>query len=482
MVHFPEKKDPLDYWEAQTGGPPRRWDVLLLSPRRELSVVLGGGPFQLLWLKDASKLGEILEQKDFHALIIAPGPKEGLLRDVVRELKGRELPWTVAIVPDLALFSGMEELPQKSRWTIMLEPQHPSTLASLIERALEGRSLSGELQYLRHREPYIYDPKRIVAESPSMKAVIELARKVAPSDATVLIQGETGTGKELVAAAIHFNSLRRHGPFLVVNCASLHEELLESELFGHEKGAFTGADRSRIGRFEQAHGGTLFLDEVAEMSPRVQAKILRVLQERCFERLGGTESIKVDVRILASTNRDLMKAVEERRFRKDLYYRLSVVPIHIPPLRQRPEDILPLANFFLSKYASSKGCRTTGFDPEAQKALLAYSWPGNVRELENVVERAVAVCRHELITPSDLMLPEVLPSPESHVQLPPGGVTLREVEKSLIIQALERTNWVQRKAARLLGISPRALHYKLRKHKIPSRGRGAGIDRPWKGH
>ncbi len=482
MVHFPEKKDPLDHREAHSSGPGKKWKVLLVSPHRELSEELRGGPFQLIWLGDVSRLGGILEESDFHALIVAPGPREGFLRDVVVEVNGRDLPWTVAIVPDLRLFSGIEYLPQKSRWTIMLEPQHPRALATLIERTLEGRSLSGELHYLRHREPYIYDPERIVAESHSMKAVIELARKVAPSDATVLIQGETGTGKELVAAAIHFNSLRRHGPFLVVNCASLHEELLESELFGHEKGAFTGADRSRIGRFEQAHGGTLFLDEVAEMSPRVQAKILRVLQERCFERLGGTESIKVDVRILASTNRDLMKAVEERRFRKDLYYRLSVVPIHIPPLRQRPEDILPLANFFLSKYASSKGCRIRGFDPEAQKAMLGYPWPGNVRELENVVERAVAVCRQELITLNDLMLPEVLPSPQSHVQLPPEGVALREVEKSLIIQALERTNWVQRRAARLLGISPRALHYKLRKHKIPSRSRAAGIDRPGKGH
>jgi len=482
MVHFPEEKDPFDPWEARPGWPSRKWNILLVSPQRELSEELEGGAFQLLWLRDASKLGEILEQKDFHALIIAPGPEERLLKDVVREVKGKALPWTVAIVPDLGLFSSIEHLPHKSRWTIMLDPQHPKTLATLIQGGLEERTLSGELQYLRHREPYIYDPKRIVAESPSMKAVIELVKKVAPSDATVLIQGETGTGKELVAAAIHFNSLRRHGPFLVVNCASLHEELLESELFGHEKGAFTGAHRSRIGRFEQAHGGTLFLDEVAEMSPRVQAKILRVLQEKCFERLGGTESIKVDVRILASTNRDLMKAVEERRFRRDLYYRLSVVPIHVPPLRQRPEDILPLANFFLSKYASSKGHRIRGFDPEAQKAMVAYSWPGNVRELENVVERAVAVCRQEVITPNDLMLPDVLPFPESHVQLPPGGVTLREVEKSLIIQALERTNWVQRRAARLLGISPRALHYKLRKHKIPSRGRTLGIDRPRKGH
>lgn len=482
MVDFSRTRDSLEHGKTHWGGSWRRWKILLVTEDRKLHEELAKGAFQVVWLTELSKLRKIIEENDFQALVIVQGEREELLRDVVRETDGTDLPWTFVVVPDLRDLSKIEYLPQKSRWTILLEPQSPMRLSALVEQTLERRSLSGELQYLRHREPYIYDPKKIVAESASMKAVIELARKVASSEATVLIQGETGTGKELLAAAIHFNSPRRSAPFLVVNCAGLHEELLESELFGHEKGAFTGAHRSRMGRFEQANGGTVFLDEVAEMSPRVQAKILRVLQERCFERLGGTETIKVDVRILASTNKDLMRAVEERKFRKDLYYRLSVVPIQIPPLRQRPEDILPLANFFLSKYGSSKGHRIKGFDPQAQKAMLQYPWPGNVRELENVVERAVSVCRKEMISPADLMLPEAPSSSDFRIQLPPQGITIQEVEKSLIIQALERTNWVQRKAARLLGISPRALHYKLRKYKIPTKRRRVGIDSRGKGH
>jgi transcriptional regulator with GAF, ATPase, and Fis domain len=332
------------------------------------------------------------------------------------------------------------------------------------------------VHYLRHREPYIYGFQRIVGQSPQIQDVLRLVKKVAPSDATVLIQGESGTGKELVAAAVHFNSPRRGAPFMAVNCAALQENLLESELFGHEKGSFTGADRQRIGRFEQANGGTLFLDEIGDMSLNVQAKLLRVLQERCFERLGGSRTIRVNVRILAATNQDLRRAILERKFREDLYYRLSVVPLRLPALRDRPDDIVPLAEFFLRKYRGPDGSRLEGFHAEARSALLEYSWPGNVRELENVVERAVLVSQGSWIRAEDLMLTV---GAQNHIgaypiQLPPQGAKLEEVERDLILQALERTHWVQRKASRLLGVSPRALHYKIRKHRIGVPGRKQG--------
>jgi two-component system response regulator HydG len=341
-------------------------------------------------------------------------------------------------------------------------------LRVLVEHALDRLRLQQEVHYLRHRESYIYRFDRIVGQSPQIRAALRLVEKVAPSDATVLIQGESGTGKELIAAAVHFNSPRRDAPFVAVNCAALHENLLESELFGHEKGSFTGADRQRVGRFEQANGGTVFLDEVGDMSASVQAKLLRVLQERAFERLGGSKTIRVNVRILAATNHDLHKAMVEKRFRQDLYYRLSVVPIQLPPLRDRPEDLLPLAEFFFRKYRGRDGGRLRGFHQDAIACLRSYAWPGNIRELENVVERAVLVAQGEEIVPEDLMLTpaQAQASLSSSIQLPPGGVGLEEVERDLILQALQRTNGVQKKAAKLLGISPRAIHYKIRKHHI----------------
>jgi transcriptional regulator with GAF, ATPase, and Fis domain len=271
-----------------------------------------------------------------------------------------------------------------------------------------------------------------------------------------------------VAAAMHFNSPRKNAPFMAVNCAALQENLLESELFGHERGAFTGADRQRIGRFEQANGGTLFLDEIGDMSLQVQAKVLRVIQERTFERLGGSKTIRVNVRLLAATNQDLGQAIREKRFREDLYYRLSVIPVDLPPLRERQEDIIPLVEFFLRKYRGKNRCTVEGFQPETIACLQNYPWPGNIRELENVVERAMLVTQDAWIRPEDLMLPQapVAQPVCSSVQLPPGGVSLEDVERDLILQALDRAHGVQKKAAKLLGISPRAMHYKIHKHRI----------------
>jgi len=341
-----------------------------------------------------------------------------------------------------------------------------SSLKKVIElighiQSKEQRLMQAEIDYLRHRQPYIYNTDHIVAESPQMKHVLSMVRKICSSDATVLITGETGTGKELIASAIHFNSPRRRRAFVKVNCAALHETLLESELFGHEKGAFTGAYKRRIGRFEQANGGTIFLDEIGDMSLSIQAKVLRVIQEREFERLGGERTIKVDVRMLVATNKDLRALIEEGKFREDLYYRINVVHLHLPPLRERREDIMPLAEFFLKRFSAHFSRPINGFSPGAKRLLLNYPWPGNVRELENIIERAVLMAEGDIIEEKDLSIEyDLFPS------IIKKGIRLKEAERELIIHALERSNWIQKDAAKLLGISKRVIHYKIKKYGI----------------
>src|ERR1700675_4767006 len=275
-----------------------------------------------------------------------------------------------------------------------------------IEKALELKRLKHELEYLRGTQSDIYDFDKIVGASPGLQRVLDIVKKGAKSHTTGLIRGETGTGKELIAGATHHNSLRAQRNFVKVNCAALQENLLESELFGHEKGAFTGADKQRIGRFEQADGGTLFLDEIGDMSQNTQAKILRVLQEHEFERLGGTRTLRVDVRLVAATNRDLSGMVQSGHFREDLYYRLNVVSIEIPPLRERKDDIVPLANTFIRRFSRERKKKIDGLEPEAQKLLMRYNWPGNIRELENAIERAMLLTESRAITTDDLRLGE----------------------------------------------------------------------------
>jgi two-component system NtrC family response regulator len=305
----------------------------------------------------------------------------------------------------------------------------------------------------------------IIGESGRMQEVLALVKQVAPSDATVLIRGESGTGKELVARAIHFNSRRSAGPLVSLNCAALPEQLLESELFGHEKGAFTGAVSQRKGRFELAEGGTIFLDEIGDLTPALQVKLLRVLQERQFERLGGTRTLSADVRILAATHRDLERALGEGTFREDLYYRLNVVTIQIPPLRERREDIAALLDHFLRRFAEKNRREVTGITAAARDALLRYDYPGNVRELENLVERAVLLCRDRVIDLEDLpvaLRPGVRGTTEAEPQSLPDLVA--SLERQAIRAALERHGGVQTQAAQELGISERVLRYKLKKY------------------
>jgi DNA-binding NtrC family response regulator len=298
-----------------------------------------------------------------------------------------------------------------------------------------------------------------------MMQVFETIAQVAPSRASVLIMGESGTGKELVAAALHQHTKRASGPFIKLHCAALAETLLESELFGHEKGAFTGALARRDGRFQQADGGTLFLDEIGEISPGLQVKLLRFLQEREFERVGGNQTIKVDVRIVAATHRDLAAEVKAGRFREDLFYRLNVVTIETPPLRARLSDVPLLAARFLQKYAAENGKEIRGLSEEALQALLQYTWPGNVRELENAIERAVVVSRHPEIGPQDFAAHIVKSNTPRRDELPHvPGATLAELERYAILKTLEHTGGATSRAAEILGISARTIQYRLREY------------------
>jgi transcriptional regulator with GAF, ATPase, and Fis domain len=310
--------------------------------------------------------------------------------------------------------------------------------------------------------------ENIVGESPQMKEVFRTIEKVARSNATILILGETGVGKELVAEALHRNSGRVDGPFVKMNCAALHANLLESELFGHERGAFTGADRQRIGRFELANEGTLFLDEIGSMSLATQAKVLRVLQEREFERLGGSRTVKVDVRLIAATNANLEEAIRLGNFREDLYYRVNVVNLTIPPLRERKQDIVPLARYFINKFSAELKKDLKGMTPSVVRALQRHTWPGNIRELENAIERAVLMCETETLHVEDLNLQSQHASNVTslNLRLPPTGIELEELEKQAILEALRINSWVQKEAAKFLGISSRVMNYKVAKYEI----------------
>jgi two-component system, NtrC family, response regulator AtoC len=333
----------------------------------------------------------------------------------------------------------------------------PDELRLVVNRTLRQRTLRDQSLVLQEQAEAVF-PADIVAESEEMKRVLMLASQVAQQSTTVLLTGESGTGKEVLARFIHRRSPRNDGPFVAVNCAALAETLLESELFGHEKGAFTGAIQTRRGRFELAHGGTLFLDEVAETSVSLQAKLLRVLQEQQFERLGGTRAMVVDVRVIAATNKDLANAIAEKTFREDLFYRLNVFPIRIPPLRQRRDDILPLADFLVRKIAARMGRRFLAMSPQVQQILHGYDWPGNVRELENTVERALIVTRSDSLQPSDVALPF-----ESKAGVAPPA-TLAEVEKTAILEALARNQGDRRNTAQQLGVSLRTLQYRLKEY------------------
>lgn len=375
-----------------------------------------------------------------------------------------------------ATIKNAVEAMKSGAFDYLAKPVKMEEVLMVINRALEFRDLRRENLALKKQLKQKYKFENFIGDSPLMNKVFRIIEKVADTDSTILILGESGTGKELVARALHYHSSRREKPLIPVNCGAIPEELLESELFGHEKGAFTNAIRTRIGRFELAHGGTIFLDEVAEMSPHLQVKLLRVLQGQEFERLGGTKSIKCDVRILAATNKDLEKLVQKDSFREDLYYRLKVIPIKIPTLRERRSDIPLLVHHFLEGMAKFKKKKIKGISKDAMKTLINCEWPGNVRELENVIERMVILSEGDYLTMEDL--PEKTADRELTDQmektlLPEDGFSfshaVNEYERQLIINALEKSDWVKNRAAKLLNMNRTTLVEKIKKQ---------GIERP----
>jgi two-component system response regulator AtoC len=437
------------------------------SLRRGLAQALSEASHDVEEAPNGNAAIEKLHESFFDVVVsdLKMGGSSGL--DVLKTAKQLHPSCAVILMTAFGSVSTAVEAMKSGAFDYVQKPFEVEEMEVKIEKALDMRRMQHQIDYLRHAQGDIYDFDRIIGSSGALEKVLGVVRKVAKSNTTVLVRGETGTGKELIAGAIHHNSHRAARNFIKVNCAALQENLLESELFGHEKGAFTGADKQRIGRFEQADGGTLFLDEIGDMSANTQAKILRVLQEHEFERLGGTRTIKVDVRLIAATNRDLTTMVESGHFREDLYYRLNVVTIEMPPLRERKEDVGSLAGFFIKRFSGELKKKIDGLEPEALKLLMRYHWPGNIRELENAIERAMLLADGSHIAADDLRLGDTgtVGSPReaaSIIKIPPTGIPLEDIERLAIIEALKMSNWVQKDAAELLAISPRVMNYKIK--------------------
>src|SRR5664280_106192 len=386
--------------------------------------------------------------------------------EVLKEIKRINPEIDVIIITAYGTIETAVEAIKVGAIDYITKPVELDELLILADRVAERRQLIQENRLLKEElSKNGVTAEKIVYMSPRMAELINLAGRVASSRATILIQGESGTGKELIARLIHHLSPRSTRPMLAVNCGALHENLLESELFGHEKGAFTGAASRRIGRFEEADGSTLFLDEIGELSPTIQVKLLRFLQEREFQRLGSNVNLHVDVRIISATNRDLEVQVKEGTFREDLFYRLNVVTMALPPLRERKEDLRILINHFIDKFAVENGKNIQGLTSEARDLLLKYDYPGNVRELENIMERAVVIARDQYITTNDLPFkPDFLSEGSDKKSFGALRESMEELEKKLIVESMEKTQDNQTKAAEILGISERMLRYKLKKY------------------
>jgi len=386
--------------------------------------------------------------------------------ELVKKIRSAEDPAAIVVMTAFGDVHTAVEAMRTGAADYLTKPLDFSELLVVLDRVLETEHLRREARQLRARVSERTAPNNIVGMSPPMQRVFEIVDQVAPSRATVLITGESGTGKELIANAIHQRSPRAKGPFIKLHCAALAESLLESELFGHERGSFTGAMARKDGRFSLADGGTLFLDEIGEISPAIQVKLLRFLQEHEFERVGGTQTIRVDVRVIAATNRNLPEEVAKGRFREDLFYRLNVVALEMPPLRERPSDIPALAQFFVDKYAKQNDKTIDSISPQAIETMLAYSWPGNVRELENAIERAIVLTGGPTIEARALpatVKPTTTPSSIPGAPAIPGS-TMADLERYAILETMKATGGSTSKAAEMLGISARTIQYRLHQY------------------
>jgi two-component system NtrC family response regulator len=438
-------------------------------------------------------LGAVLEEEGFETLTANSGPEaleilEGSDVDLVltdmkmplmdgiqllEKIKTRDSELPVIMMTAHGTVDKAVEAMQKGAYSYILKPFDNDRLIIYVRKAVAMFRVIKENRDLRNAVSSQYSFGNIIGKSKVMQQVFDTIRKVAPSNATVLIEGESGTGKELVAKSIHFNSPRREKPFVAVNCSALVETLLESELFGHEKGAFTGAVSMRKGRFELADSGTLFLDEIGDMSTGLQVKLLRVLQEKVFERVGGTKPIAVNIRVIAATNRNLKEEMKKERFREDLYYRLNVVHIALPSLKQRQQDIRLLLDHFIKKYADERkhSVPVTGIDPDVERLFYEYSWPGNVRELENLIERLMIMSPGGVITPADLPKSfKETAHDDLYIESVPADAklydTLTMIEKTMILRALKKTGYIQSRAAELLGIGKSGLNQKIKKYNL----------------
>jgi len=435
-----------------------------------LSAVLADEGFETLTAHSGEEALELLANSDVDLVLtdMKMPTMDGI--DLLEKIKQKDPELPVIMMTAHGTVEKAVEAMQKGAYNYILKPFDNDQLIIYVKKAVSLYAVVKDNQRLRNAVESLYSFGNIIGKSKSMQNVYDIIRKVAPSNATVLIEGESGTGKELVAKSIHFNSPRRDKPFVAVNCSALAETLLESELFGHEKGAFTGAAGMKKGRFEVSEGGTLFLDEIGELSQNLQVKLLRVIQERVFERVGGTKPVSVNIRFIAATNKNLKTEVEQGRFREDLFYRLNVVNIALPPLKQRQGDIRLLVYHFLNKYSGQRSDLppVQGIDPNVERLFFDYSWPGNVRELENLIERAMILCGGDTITLADL--PSDFRENDYNI-LHFGGIpadatlgdTLVMVEKRMIERALKLSDNVQSHAAKMLGIGKSGLNQKIKK-------------------
>ncbi len=439
--------------------------------RRLLELNLGEEGFTTLAAGDAETGLKLLRESSVDLVVTdlkLPG-MNGL--EFLQALKHQNAALPVIVMTAFGTVETAVEAMKAGASDYVLKPFSLAEMRMVIHKELDVHKLREENRSLREALGKRYTHPNVVARSPKMQEVLATVERVAPTNSTVLLGGESGVGKDLIARAIHEKSRRARGPFIKINSSAIPENLLESELFGYEKGAFTGANASKPGKFELADKGTLFLDEIGDVPPAIQVKLLRVLQEREFERLGGTRTVKVDVRLIAATNRDLRAALEEGTFREDLYYRLNVVPIDIAPLRERKEDIPDLAGLFMERFCGGAGKPVKGIAPEAVRILVNYHWPGNVRELQNIIERACALAKGDVIEPADIHLdtrPVRAGTSENHFL--PEGMTLERWEDEMIHEALRRASGNKSQAARLLGLSRNALRYRLSKIGIGDEG------------
>ena len=462
------------------------------SMRLTLTALLKQAGHTLMQAATGADAVEKLSKNDFDVVVTDLKLDEISGIDVLKAAKINNPQTEVIVLTGYGSVESAVEAMKCGAIDYLTKPIDSELLLMAVASAMERQRLKSEVARLRSAVEQKFDSGSIVASSESMRQVLDMVSRVAPTDATVLIQGESGTGKELIARAIHQNSKRNDAAFIPINCGALPENLLESELFGHVKGAFTGAHQNKKGLFEEADGGTLFLDEIGETTPPTQVKLLRVLQDQEVRRVGSNTSVKTDVRLIAATNQRLQERIKEGAFREDLYYRLQVILIHLPPLRERREEILPLAEHYLGHYCHKFNKTINGFSEEAKKALMIYSWPGNIRELINAVERAVILCRDDQVRPDDFALTlggsllansldEEIAATESRAKdaarVASNGAgkaghmdemprSLQEMERSVIMAALERHDWDTSATAHDIGLTPTALNKKIKEHQL----------------